>query len=43
MEQTEGLTKIKSMVSSKLENVENNWEIITTNNLKDITKFKIVK
>ena len=46
MEQTEDLTKIKSMVSSKLENVEDNLSnlgVITTNNLKDITNFKIVK
>jgi len=38
MEQTEDLTKIKSMVSDELENVEDN-----SSNLKDITKFKIVK
>ena len=46
MEQTEDLTKIKSMVSGELENVEDNssnFGVITTSKLKDITKFKIVK
>jgi len=46
VEQTADLIKIKTMVSSKVEDIKDNlskFEAITASNWKDIAKFKTVK
>ncbi|WP_298841791.1 hypothetical protein [Clostridium sp.] len=46
VEQTEDLIKIKTIVSSKLEDIKynlSNFKSVTSSNEKDIAKFKTVK